>query len=409
MALNAEEAELVFKTVLGGRAFQGPAIAEYENLLSATLGVKHILLCPSARTGFYSLLDALFHKGDELLLSVFTFPLFVRLIREKGMKPIFVDVEPETGLINPEKIKEKISDRTRGLLITHLFGNPCNMKRIMEITNQYGLYLLEDCAHAFGSRYNGQWVGTFGCAAIFSTSFMKVPTTLGGGFVATNDDAIYRKVGEVLYRIQPQRHSYRKFLKLLVFTLTYYLNSFPTIFSVLGSNIFRYLKIKNPGMLRKIFYSELVNQKAFDPFEKGRFTHLQALVGISQIKRHSQMVNTRHRYAQIFDLAFKAIKPFRPLPTRPDGFNNHLYYIIRVSHNTEGFIDKAMRRGLYLMREDVWHCHAYKFSQPYEENCPAADALRPSLVRLPTSSFLSEKEICRVAETVCDLAKEFIR
>ena len=404
MPLDQRELSSIAQTILSGQGFKGTATDQYEKLLLSELSAKYVCCFPSGRSGFYFLIKALFKPGDEVILSAYSFALFVRIFHEQGIKPVIVDVNREDALINPELIEEKITKNTKGILVTHLFGNPCDMQKICFLSRKYNLHLLEDCAHAFGSSYQGRSVGSFGTAGIFSTSPMKIPTTLGGGFVVTNDQKLYETMKGALQSDPGYQYSLNKFLKIITFTLIYYLNSFPAIFSLLSSQIFRYLKLKNPGALRKLFYSELIVQKPFDPFERSILTNMQASVGLVQLNKKDEMISRQRDHARILNEAFKDSKVITPFVEKKGEFNNFLYYIIRLPYDAESFVDQALLKGLYLMRENVWNCNDFAFAQDYRQVCPVAKEIQPLLVRLPNSSLLSDKHI----EKVISIVKEII-
>ena len=403
MDLNKKELFSVLSSVVSTKALEGPAIKEYEQLICDSLGVKHAVTFPSGRTGFYYLINTVFKPGDEVIVSIYTFPFFIRLLDQMGIKPVFVDIGLNYALIDPELIEDKITEKTKGIIVTHLFGNACDMDSIVEISKRNNLFLIEDCAHAFGVTHKQRPVGGFGNAAVFSTSPMKVPTTLGGGFVVTNDEDVYKKISDSLYDNEKYKHSYKGLSKLFTFSLIYYLNSFPFVFSLLASRVFKNLQLKNPGELRKMFYSELISTKEFDPFERIRFSNMQAKVGISQIKRFDEMTSVRRKYTKIYESCFKDCEEISMIKEHPDSYNNYLYDIAVIKKGCDGFIEKAVKKGLFLMREDCWYCNSYDFSSKYVQDCAAGEKLKPLLVRLPNSSLLSEKDIYRVAEIIKEI------
>ncbi len=399
MDLNGREWGLIFKSLFTFSAFNGPAISEYEQLMAKRLGVKHVLSFPSGRTGFFYLISALLKEGDEVIVSIFTFPLFVRLLHEKKVKPVFVDVRQD-GLIDPDLIEPKINPKTKAVLVTHLFGKVCLMQKIVDVCRKYNLYLFEDCAHAFDSTFQGKPAGSFGKAAIFSTSPMKVPTTLGGGAVATNDSELYTQMKSALASCKDYHYNFSKLFKLFTFTMIYYLNSYPWIFSILSSRLFQYLKAKNPGKLRKLFYSELVSKKMFDPFERMRFSSMQARVGMSQINRHQSMINKRSSYVELYKEQFKNNRRISILKEPQGSFSNELYCIAVYEGDADKFLDNSMEEGIFLMREEVWYCPSYDFAKDYPASCPVGEKLKSKLIRLPNSSLLNKSVIDFVGETL---------
>jgi perosamine synthetase len=150
------------------------------------------------RIGLYAVLKAMdIEPGDEIILPGFTCFHVPRPIVRLGGAPVYVDIELTTFNIDPEKIEEKITHKTRAILVQHTFGIPAQMDRILPIARKYNLRVIEDCCHALGSRYNGQEVGTFGDAAFYSFGWHK-PLVLGvGGAAVVNDPTLRLKVREL--------------------------------------------------------------------------------------------------------------------------------------------------------------------------------------------------------------------
>jgi dTDP-4-amino-4,6-dideoxygalactose transaminase len=129
--------------------------------------------------------------GDEVITTPFSFFATAESISSVGATPIFVDIDPQTFNIDPAKIKDKITLRTRAIMPVHLYGNPAAMNQIMEIAQEYGLQIIEDCAQSFGARYNGKMTGSIGDVGAYSFFPSKNLGAYGdGGLIATNDDAI---------------------------------------------------------------------------------------------------------------------------------------------------------------------------------------------------------------------------
>ena len=112
-----------------------------------------VLLLSSARLGYYLLLKSSFRPGDEIIFSAMSFPLYVKIAIQIGLKPVFVVVDPEHLNIDPENLRQAITDKTRAIVVTHLFGHPAEINEVMSIANEYGIRVIEDCAQAFDSFY----------------------------------------------------------------------------------------------------------------------------------------------------------------------------------------------------------------------------------------------------------------
>lgn len=129
--------------------------------------------------------------GDEVIVPTLTYIASVNAIAYTGSTPIFVDSLEDTWQMDPEDIKRKITNKTRAIMVVHLYGQPCDMDNIMKIAKENDLFVIEDCAEAFGSLYKGKHVGVFGDIATFSFFGNKTITTGEGGMVVTNDKTLY--------------------------------------------------------------------------------------------------------------------------------------------------------------------------------------------------------------------------
>jgi len=197
--LNLEKVTAYFSDILeSGYFVQGKYVKALENSLAEYLKVNHCLAVSSGTAALHLALAALEVKpGDEVIVPAFTFPATVNVIELLRAKPVLVDVDLETYNIDVGQIEEKITDKTKAIMVVHLFGNPVNMDEILAIAKKYNLRVIEDAAGALGSLYKEQKCGVIGDIGCFSFHPRKVVTTAEGGAVVTNDFELARKV-EVL-------------------------------------------------------------------------------------------------------------------------------------------------------------------------------------------------------------------
>lgn len=132
-------------------------------------------------------------QGDEVIVPTLTYIASVNAIVYTGATPVFVDSLPDTWQIAPEEVRKSITPRTKAIMAVHLYGHPCEMSVLKEIADEHRLFLIEDCAEAIGSKYQGNHVGTFGDIATFSFYGNKTITTGEGGMVITNDQTIFER------------------------------------------------------------------------------------------------------------------------------------------------------------------------------------------------------------------------
>lgn len=166
---------------------------ELEKALAEYLGVKYISLFTNGTLPLITALQAMRISG-EVITTPYSFVATTHSIWWNGLKPVFVDIEEETGNIDPEKIEAAITPRTTAIMPVHVYGTPCNMKRIQEIADVYGLKVIYDAAHAFGVKVNGESVLNAGDMSTLSFHATKVYNTVEGGALVCHDEATKKRI-----------------------------------------------------------------------------------------------------------------------------------------------------------------------------------------------------------------------
>ena len=156
--------------VIENSSFIGGAhVEKFEERYAQTLEVKHCVSCGNGTDALYLALRTLsVQSGDEVITTAHSWISTSETITQAGGNVVFCDTEPDYFCIDPEKIEQHITSRTKGIVVVHLYGQPANMKRIMEIASRHKLWVVEDCAQAHLAQYDGQFTGTFGDIATFS-------------------------------------------------------------------------------------------------------------------------------------------------------------------------------------------------------------------------------------------------
>lgn len=169
-------------------------IYKFESLFSTYMNTKHAIATSSCTGAIHLALMALgIKEGDEVIVPEITWIASVEPILYIGAKPIFVDVLEDTWCIDPVKIKEAITPKTKAIIPVHIYGNVCDMDAIMQIAKENGLKVLEDAAEGLGSELNNRKAGSIGDAGVFSFHGTKTMTTGEGGILVTNDTEVYEK------------------------------------------------------------------------------------------------------------------------------------------------------------------------------------------------------------------------
>ncbi len=190
--LQAEMDKVVHEVVSGGAYIMGPHHKAFEQECADRHGVKHAIAVNSGTDALRIIMDAVgIGAGDEVITTAFTFVASTETIVQTGAKPVFVDIDPITYCIDPDKIEAAITPNTKAIMPIHLFGQLSNIKRIQEIAAKHNLLIIEDAAQAFDCTYEGTAAGNFGVAAAFSFYVTKNLGACGdGGMIVTNSDEV---------------------------------------------------------------------------------------------------------------------------------------------------------------------------------------------------------------------------
>lgn len=171
---------------------KGKFVEQFESKFAEYIDVKYATSVTSGTTALHLALVTLdLGSGDEVIVPTLTYIASVNAIAYTGATPVFVDSLPDTWQIDPSDVKRKITPKTKAIIVVHLYGHPSNMEELTEIAREHGLFLIEDCAEAIGSRYKGKHVGGFGDLSIFSFYGNKTITTGEGGMLVTNNKTLY--------------------------------------------------------------------------------------------------------------------------------------------------------------------------------------------------------------------------
>jgi len=174
---------------------KGEFISMFERDFSKYIGINHASgVCNGTVALHLALLALGVGPGDEVIVPTLTYIASVNAIAYTGAVPVFVDALPDTWQMDPEDVKNKITEKTKAVMAVHLYGHPCQMDALTGICRERRILLIEDCAEAFGSQFSSKMVGSFGDIATFSFFGNKTITTGEGGMVVTNDETLNDRV-----------------------------------------------------------------------------------------------------------------------------------------------------------------------------------------------------------------------
>src|SRR5690242_12631642 len=288
-----------------GELIRGPRIAEFEAKFAERLGVPRAMSASFGRMAFYYILRALdLPRGSEIILPALTFWVVPEIARVAGLKVVFADVNPETFTLDPASFERAITERTRAVVPTHLYGMSCDMAEILGIARRHGLAVIEDCAHALGAHYRGKPLGTLGDASFFSFQTLKPLNTYGGGMAVARDTRVAQRVAE-LAASEPWPTEQRITSKLRVGRLqktfigprVFTFSAFPilwlTSFTDATPDVYLWEKIRSLDPLPDN-YTE-------------RYTNVQAALGLAGLDRIDEWTRVTQRHAKTLDAALTGV------------------------------------------------------------------------------------------------------
>ncbi len=270
-----DEWNAVREPLLSGWLTQGPKVAEFEKKFASYHEANHALATTSCTTGLHLMLAALgIGPGDEVIVPAFTWVSTANVVLYCGAIPVFADIDPHTFNINPKDIAQRITTRTKAVMVVHLFGLCADMDAIRAVVPAH-IPILEDCACAAGATYKGKFAGTLGLAGAFSFHPRKSITTGEGGMVTTNDSA-YAGICDQL-----RNH---------------------------GASVSEEIRHKGP----KPYLLPDFNLLGFNY----RMTDLQGAVGVVQMEKLSSFIKERQQWANFYCEELANIEWLR-MPSRP--------------------------------------------------------------------------------------------
>lgn len=287
-SFGPEEREAVLTALDSGWITKGPRVAEFEQQIADYTGAKHALALNSCTAGLHlALLAYNIGPGDEVITTPLTFVATANVIVHVGAHPVLVDVNPETLNIDPEAIARAITPRTKAIIPVHYAGQPCDMERIAAIAKAHQIPIIEDAAHAIGSHYHGQAVGSLTDVTVFSFYATKNITTGEGGMITTDND-------ELMARLRPlslhglSQDAWKRY----------------------SAQGFRHYTVEEPGY-------------------KYNMTDIAAALGLVQMKKCDTFTALRQERVQIYQQALSHL-PLSYLGSIPDIVHSHHLFPVRL-------------------------------------------------------------------------------
>jgi perosamine synthetase len=393
----AGSTDKIFRALFSADAVRGAAIAKFEKKIAEYHHVRQAVSASYGRMAFYYILKAFdFPPGSEIIFPALTFWVVPEIARVAGLRPVFVDIDPYTYNLDPLNLEAAITEKTRAIVPTHLYGQPCDMDPILEIAKRNDLRIIEDCAHAIGAKYRGKKTGTFGDAAFFSFQMLKGLNTYGGGMAITDDETLAATIRELAEKEPwPTPGSIRK--KILG---GYLQRAFISPYGFTFSMFFAFYIASffgNHDLTRYIWEKIRPLDPLPDSYRK-RYTNTQAIIGLSVLDALDTFNTQARDHAEQLSEGLKNIPSVMPPVNLPDTKPVYYQYCIRVS-DPETLSHRTIRKGIDMEIMHVDICNRLPLFADFHAKCPNAESTERTL-QLPVYSSLTREDIERILRVV---------
>jgi len=384
--------KLLFKPWLWQK---GDANIMLEKMFKQRFGFKHVFFFESGRTCLYGVLKSLgLRNGDEVLIQAYTCVAVPEPVLWNGLVPVYVDCEENSLTMSLDDLKKKITPRSKVLIVQHTFGNPANLDQLIEFAKKNGLFVIEDCAHALGSKYKGKFVGTFGDAAFSSFGRDKVISSVFGGVLMTNSDKIAAGIKDYYNNVKDSARCwiFQQIIHPLIIALVKF---FYGVF--IGRALL--MVAKKIGLISKAVYKE-EKQGLRPSFIGCRLPNAMALMAIRQLSKLDQFNQHRRDLARYYSASLKDLKLARQHETK-NGKSIFLRYVLRLD-DPKTVLKKAAAANIYLgdwyntaIAPDGVNYGKINYNPRY---CPVAEKVASQTINLPTDINTSLSAAARVVQ-----------
>jgi dTDP-4-amino-4,6-dideoxygalactose transaminase len=384
---------------LSRRGDDGPVVRSFEQEFAEYIGAKHAIMVPSARYGFYLILQAWgLGAGDEVILPALTYFAIPALAKTAGVKPVFADIGLHSHVLDPASFEAAITPKTKAVVPTHLFGTPCDMDAIRKIAKKHKIKVIEDCAQSTGARYKGARLGSLGDAAYYTFGLTKNMTTLSGAMITTNDDSLAATLRTQMESASPG--SLKKSAQEAVTGTAMMLATHPMIYPWTLHPMIRLGNLLGKDPIHERFgEAERLYPELPPHYAQSAPRAVQAAVGRKQLKRIEALNGARAANGRFLDESLGNI-PELGVPTYPKGAEP-IYMSFVVHHPDRGGLACQLRkRGVDTTVGYMSNCADSPLFPEEAKSCPNAERAFDELLHIPVHPNLSESDRNHMAEAV---------
>jgi dTDP-4-amino-4,6-dideoxygalactose transaminase len=375
-SIGEEEISEVCQSMRSGWVGTGPKVKKFEEMFKKYKNCRHAIAVSSCTAALHlSLLVLEVKAGDEVITSPLTFASTANSIVHVGARPVFADVKLETMNIDPMDVEKRINEKTKVIIPVHLYGRPCDMDAVMELANQFHLYVVEDAAHAIESHYKGKPIGTLGDLGCFSFYVTKNITTVEGGMVITDRDELATQIKSLALHGLTQ-DAWQRF----------------------ADEGFKHYQVVSAGF-------------------KYNMTDIQASIGIHQLEKIEANAQRRKEIWEVYNQSFGGLPLILPSPTPPD--QRHAYHLytalldldsVRCSRDEflQALHKEKIGAGIHYIS---LHLHPfYQKTYGYRKGeFPNAEFISDRTFSVPLSAKLTDQDVEDVIKAVKKILEYYHR
>lgn len=368
-SMSNEEVVAVKKVLFSGWLGLGPKTQEFEEKFAAYMGVKYAIGLNSGTAALHLALKVLnLGPQDEVITTALTFVSTNHAILYNGAKPVFADICEDTMCLDPVDINKKLSKRTKVILPVHYGGHPADLNEILDTVKRKKIYLIEDAAHACGSRYRGRLIGSFGDLTCFSFHAVKNLSVGEGGMITTNN----KKFAERLRRLR-----------------------------WMGINKTTWDRSKN----KKAYNWEYrVDELGF----KEHLDDIHSAIGLVQLKKLERLNLRRRKIVNFYNKALNKIEWINTPVDRPYVKSSHHLYVIKVPSQIRGSLIEHLAKKGISAGVHYFPNHLYKVYKPYYTPLPVTESVYKRIITLPLYPDLNQTQLERIINAIYDFDRKLV-
>jgi len=367
----------------------------FKNNFAQYLSVKYAIPVPSGRWALYYILQNLnLKEGDEVILPAFTYFAVLAAIVRLKLRPVFVDIEPDSLSIDLQRIKENITIRTKVIISTHLCGFVYQLDNILDIAKKKNIKVIEDCAQSLGSEYRNKKTGSWGDAAYFTFGITKNFTTLGGGMIVTDSSDLAEMIQNSIDNLRAinrgvlsLRLSKAYSMKLLTSPFLFPTGYFAiSLFSYIGVDIIDCIFHEKETLMPNIATG-------------GQLSYIQSELGVAQLREVNKNNEERRKRGLILRRKLKGVDHIR-LPTLDDNAKNIFSGFPIFVKNKKIFKKKLLKNGIDVSMGYMQDCSRLDIFKDFKKECPNAAKAAEEVLYLPLYPELTNSELEYIVTTV---------